>query len=153
MAKFINILLILVLLLGCKKKKFESDDYVFILGEWEWKQSIIDWDVTGNGGYMGEKEFVYKNEISEHCKLRFENNGKLTITTQAGVETIKLKPHNVIQIGDNRIARFQSKDGEIITFSYSAELNRLETDHTFFTFPAHPCNTSFLILNSSYEKK
>ena len=65
---------------------------------------------------------------------------------------MKLKPHNVIQTGDNRIVQFKTNDGAIITFSYSAELNRLDTEYSFFSFPAHPCNTSFLILNSSYEK-
>lgn len=152
MVKSINILLVLLILLACKKKKFESDVYAFILGEWEWEQSIVSWDITGFSSYSGQKVFVKKEEISEYCRLRFANNGKLTITTQEGEETMKLKPHNVIQIGDNRIAQFKSNDGVIITFSYSAELNQLDTEYLFFSFPAHPCNTSFLILNSSYEK-
>lgn len=152
MAKFINILLILALLLGCKKKKFESDGYAFLLGEWEWKQSIVCWSVTGFSSYSGQKVFVKKGEISEYCQLHFTSNGKLTITTQDGEKIIKLKPHHVITIGNNRIAQFKTNDGEIITFSYSAELNRLTTEHTFFSFPAHTCNTGFLILNSSYEK-
>ena len=152
MVKFINILLILLVLLACKKKKFESDAYAFILGEWEWELSIVSWDITGFSSYSGQKVFVKKGEISEYCRLRFTNNGKLTITTQEGEETMKLKPHNVIQIGDNRIAQFKSDDGKIITFSYSAELNRLDTEYPFFSFPAHACNTGFLILNSSYEK-
>jgi len=156
MVKFINILLILLVLLACKKKKFESDAYAFILGEWEWELSIASWstttNTTGPDSYYLDKIFVRKGEISEYCRLRFTNNGKLTITTQEGEETMKLKPHNVIQIGDNRIVQFKSNDGEIITFSYSAELNRLDTEYPFFSFPAHPCNTGFLILTNSYEK-
>ncbi|MBC9812584.1 hypothetical protein H9Y05_08890 [Crocinitomicaceae bacterium CZZ-1] len=156
MVKFINILLILLVLLACKKKKFESDAYAFILGEWEWKLSIASWstitNTTGPGSYYLDKIFVRKGEISEYCRLRFTNNGKLTITTQEGEEIMKLKPHNVIQIGNNRIVQFKTNDGAIITFSYSAELNQLDTEYSFFSFPAHPCNTGFLILNSSYEK-
>ncbi|MBX2949258.1 MAG: hypothetical protein KF704_08260 [Crocinitomicaceae bacterium] len=152
MVKFINILLILLVLFACKKKKFESDAYAFILGEWEWEQSMICWGADGTPSYDNRKFFVQKGEVSEYCRLRFTNNGKLTITTQEGEETMKLKPHNVIQTGDNRIVQFKSNDGAIITFSYSAELNRLDTECSFFSFPTHACNTSFLILNNSYEK-
>ncbi|NGF77130.1 hypothetical protein G5B10_14670 [Fluviicola sp. SGL-29] len=156
MVKFINILLVLLVLLACKKKKFESDAYAFILGEWEWEQSTVSWSITASatesGAYSLNKFFVKKGEISEYCRLRFTNNGKLTITTQEGEKTMKLKPHNVIQIGDNRIAQFKSNEDEIITFSYSAELNRLDTEYSFFSFPAHTCNTGFLILTNSYEK-
>jgi len=152
MVKFINILLILLVLLACKKKKFESDAYAFILGEWEWKQSMICWGIDGTPSYDKRKFFVQKGEVSEYCQLRFTNNGKLTITTQEGEETMKLKPHNVIQTGDNRIVQFKTNDGAIITFSYSAELNQLDTEYSFFSFPTHTCNTDFLILNSSYEK-
>lgn len=157
MVKFINILFVVTLLFSCKKDKVElptflSEDYQFIEGEWEWKQSVICWGITSFPSYSGQKFFIYKEDIPEYCKLNFSSDGTLIITTQNGSQTKKLAAYGVIKIGANRIVHFKSSLGEVFTFSWSNELNRIETEHAFFTFPGHACNTGFLILNNSYEK-
>ena len=157
MAKFINIVIICILFIGCRKDKVElptllGEEYNFILGEWRWEISTISWDITNFASYSNPKFFVHRQQISEYCTLNFKNDGSLELKTVNGIEIKKLKAYGLIKLGENRVAHFLTDDGAQITLSYSPETNCLNTEFTFFTFPAHPCNTGFLILNSRYDK-
>lgn len=162
MLKLINSLILILFLISCGKDKIApiqeggtyelTSDYAFIEGEWKWKQSIINWSITAFQSYSGDKFFVRQEQVSEFCTLKFSHDCTLDVITQSGTTTHKLRPYGAIQIGVNRIVHFKTASGAVFTFSWSSSLNRLDTETTFFTFPAHPCNTGFFILNNSYEK-
>lgn len=147
-----------ICLLSCKKDKVEptvvtlGEGYDFIEGDWNWSQAITCWSFSNFPSYSGKKFYVYKDDISEYCKLNISHNAVLTIETQDGTKTMQLTPNGVFSVGENRVAHFQNENGESIIFTWSQSSNTIDTEYRFFSFSHTYCNTGFLILNNSYAK-
>jgi len=151
MVKFINILIVCFFLFGCRKDKVQAPpqymntDLSFLNGEWKFVKGAF-----GGDQYNFPREFYYQNDIN--CVIKFVQNEILSINYQNSSTSYKLNLTGITEAEDFKIISFRNQAHELIRFSFTPSLNKLECEQSFFLITPPICFEQGTLRYSQYEK-